>query len=71
MRDIFYEELRRNSAEAMQLTAEQMDKVINAVKNVLRFHALARKEGLLWLDTELGHLIWKQKINISLNCLCL
>lgn len=56
MRDIFYEELRRNSAEAMQLTAKQMDKVINAVKNVLRFHTLARKEGLLWLDTELGTL---------------
>lgn len=52
MRDIYYEELRRNCAESTKLTVEQMGKVINAVKNVLKFHTVARKEGILQLDEE-------------------
>ena len=52
MRDIYYEELRRNCAESTKFTTEQMEKVINAVKNVLKFHTIARKEGLLSLEEE-------------------
>lgn len=52
MRDIYYEELRKNCAESTKFTTEQMEKVINAVKNVLEFHAIARKEGLLSLEEE-------------------
>lgn len=52
MRDIYYEELRRNCAESTKFTVEQMDKVINSVKNVLKFHTIARKEGLLALEVE-------------------
>lgn len=52
MRDIYYEELRRNCAESTKFTAEQMDKVINSVKNVLKYHTVARKEGLLALEEE-------------------
>ena len=50
MRDIYYEELRRNCAESTKFTTEQMEKVINAVKNVLVFHKIGRKEGLLSLE---------------------
>ena len=50
MRDIYYEELRRNCAESTKFTTEQMQKVIKAVKNVLVFNQLARKEGLLYLE---------------------
>lgn len=50
MRDIYYEELRRNCAESAKFTTEQMEKVIKAVKNVLDFNQLARKEGLLYLE---------------------
>jgi hypothetical protein len=52
MRDIYYEELRKNCAESTKFTTEQMEKVINAIKNVLKFHAIARKEGLLSLEEE-------------------
>ena len=50
MRDIYYEELRNNCAESKKFTTEQMEKVIKAVKNVLVFNQLARKEGLLYLE---------------------
>lgn len=52
MIDIYYEELRRNCAESTKFTVEQMDKVINSVKNVLKFHEVARKEGILALEAE-------------------
>jgi len=52
MRDIYYEELRKNCAESTKITAEQMKKVVNTVKNVLKFHTVARKEGLLSLEEE-------------------
>lgn len=50
MRDIYYEELRKNCAESTKFTTEQMEKVINAIKKILVFHKIARKEGLLWLE---------------------
>ena len=50
MRDIYYEELRRNCAGSTKFTIEQMEKVIKSVKNVLVFNQLARKEGLLYLE---------------------
>lgn len=50
MIDIYYEELRKNCSESTKFTVEQMEKVINAVKNVLTFLKLARKEGLLYLE---------------------
>lgn len=52
MRDIYYEELRKNCAASTKFTAEQVEKVINSVKNVLEFHTVARKEGLLALEEE-------------------
>lgn len=50
MRDIYYEELRKNCAESTKFTIEQMEKVINAVKDILVFNEIARKEGLLYLE---------------------
>ena len=52
MRDIFYKELRRNCAESTKFTTDQMDKVIKAVKNVVKLEAVARKQGLLALEEE-------------------
>lgn len=52
MGDIYYEELRKNCAESTKFTDEQMEQVINAVENVLKFHTVARKEGLLSLEEE-------------------
>lgn len=50
MRDIYYEELRKNCAESTEFTTEQYDKVTTAVKKISVFNRLARTEGLLWLE---------------------
>jgi hypothetical protein len=50
MRDIYYQELRKNCAESSKFTTRQMEKVLNAVKNVLIFYDLAKKEGILYLE---------------------
>jgi len=50
MKDIWYEELRKNCSESAKLTAEQMGRLTRAVNNVLVFHKLAVKEGLLCLE---------------------
>lgn len=50
MRDIYYEELRKNCAESTKFTTEQMENLINAVKKILQYNEIARKEGLLSLE---------------------
>ena len=50
MKDIFYIELRKNCIESLNFTKEQLEKVANAVKNILTFHKLAAKEGFLYLE---------------------